>query len=342
MKRQGGFAAQRQAQARALAGQAGPALLTLVGKLAKDIKRVKALVNEDSAKNWITDRGLNEKGWSVKSEDLDDDRNTSNNVIVTNPSGFYSIDGYRAVEPKQRFLLNQYYGKYPQKAQRRQNNYGSWYDETIRPLIPAAIGKQLFNKAVQIVLKSLGHVIDKEADQQTKLKQQMTFIKCAPYIWKKKFIGYFAAMNADAQSKNAFKDANYFDLYRSPDTRKKYNAINKLAINVFNQLYSNMSLQDLGALYDLIAAEVQWVKTKSAELSFEVHYGVNKYSYIQAINILTHQQTMQRDVEEANQGEREKIDGNVLINEYASEALLNQKTAKQNENENETDGTDET
>ncbi|KAA6319537.1 MAG: hypothetical protein EZS28_054799, partial [Streblomastix strix] len=141
----------RMAQQRALADQVGPGLIHIVGRLAKDIKRVKALVNEKSAQNWITDRGL--KGWKVQSEDLDNDENTPKNVIVTNPSGFYSIDGYRAVEPKQRFLLNQYYGKYPTKLQRTDNNYGAWYDETIRPLIPAAVGKQLFNKAVQIVLK---------------------------------------------------------------------------------------------------------------------------------------------------------------------------------------------
>ncbi|KAA6390849.1 MAG: hypothetical protein EZS28_013624 [Streblomastix strix] len=220
MKRQGGFAVQRQAQARALAEQVGPAFLTLVVKLAKDFKIVKALINVESAANLITDRGLQEKGWAVKSEDLDKDVNTPNNVIVTNPSGFYSIDGYRAVEPKQRFLLNQYYGTYPKKAQRRENNYGSWYDEQIRPLIPAAIGKQLFNKAVQIVFKNLSHIIDKQADQQTRLKQQMTYLKCASYIWKKKFIEYFAAMNADQQYKATFKNADYFALYRSPDSRK--------------------------------------------------------------------------------------------------------------------------
>ncbi|KAA6359836.1 MAG: hypothetical protein EZS28_044636, partial [Streblomastix strix] len=51
----------RRAQQKALADQVGPALVHIVGKLAKDIKRVKALVNEQSAQNWITDRGL--KGW---------------------------------------------------------------------------------------------------------------------------------------------------------------------------------------------------------------------------------------------------------------------------------------
>jgi hypothetical protein len=81
-----------------LANASGPALLHIVGLLAKDIKRVKALVNADSAKNWIADRGL--KGWKVDLEDLDNDARTPRNVIVSNPSGFYSIDGYRTVEPK--------------------------------------------------------------------------------------------------------------------------------------------------------------------------------------------------------------------------------------------------
>ncbi|KAA6353676.1 MAG: hypothetical protein EZS28_050797 [Streblomastix strix] len=167
----------RRAQQRALVEQVGPALVHIVGKLAKDIKRIKTLVNEQSAQNWIKDRGL--KDWKVQTEDLDLDPNTPKNVIVTNPSGFYSIDGYCAVEPKQRFMLNQYYGKYPTKLERTDNNYGSWYDETIRPLIPAAIGKQLFNKAVQIVLKSMGHSVDENhgrANQVLRRKQQLTFL----------------------------------------------------------------------------------------------------------------------------------------------------------------------
>lgn len=47
----------------------------------------------------------------------DGDRNpwTSDNVIVRNPNGFYSIDGYCAVKSKDRFLLNQYYTKYLSK-----------------------------------------------------------------------------------------------------------------------------------------------------------------------------------------------------------------------------------
>ncbi|KAA6386170.1 MAG: hypothetical protein EZS28_018305 [Streblomastix strix] len=102
MKRQGGFAVQRQAQAGALVKQAGPALALLVGKLAKDNKRVKALVNEESAANWITDRGWQAKGWSVKSEDLDKDINTPNNVIVTNPSGL--LDNYYAAGQIAEFL----------------------------------------------------------------------------------------------------------------------------------------------------------------------------------------------------------------------------------------------
>ncbi|KAA6370223.1 MAG: hypothetical protein EZS28_034251 [Streblomastix strix] len=138
----------------------------IIGRLAKDIKRVKALVNEKSAQNWINDRGL--KDWKVQSEDLDNDENTPKNVIVTNPSGFQSIDGYRAVEPKQRIMLSQYYGKYPTKLARADHNYGSWYDETIRPLIPDAVGKQLFNKAVQIVLKSMGHSVDENLGRQIK------------------------------------------------------------------------------------------------------------------------------------------------------------------------------
>ncbi|KAA6363423.1 MAG: hypothetical protein EZS28_041051, partial [Streblomastix strix] len=102
-----------KAQQRALADQVGPWLMHIVGRLAKDIKRVKALFYEYCAQNWITDRGF--KDWKVKTEDRDLDLNTPKNVIVTNSSGFYSIDGYRAVEPKQRFMLSQYYGKYPTK-----------------------------------------------------------------------------------------------------------------------------------------------------------------------------------------------------------------------------------
>ncbi|KAA6392512.1 MAG: hypothetical protein EZS28_011965 [Streblomastix strix] len=79
----------RRAQQRALADQIGPGLVNIVGRLAKDIKRVKALVNEQSAQNWINDRGL--KNWKVQTEDLDIDPNTPKNVIVTNSIGFFLL-----------------------------------------------------------------------------------------------------------------------------------------------------------------------------------------------------------------------------------------------------------
>ncbi|KAA6362932.1 MAG: hypothetical protein EZS28_041541 [Streblomastix strix] len=85
----------RKAQQRALADQVGSGLINIVGRLAKDIKRVKALVNEQSAQNWIKDRGL--KDQTVQTDDLDLYPNAPKNVIVTSPSGLYSIDSYRAV-----------------------------------------------------------------------------------------------------------------------------------------------------------------------------------------------------------------------------------------------------
>ncbi|KAA6397661.1 MAG: hypothetical protein EZS28_006817 [Streblomastix strix] len=236
----------RRAQQKALADQVWPGLMHIVGRLAKDIKRVNALFIEQSAQNWITDRGL--KDWKVKTEDLDLDPNTPKNVIVTNPSRFYSIDGYRAVEPKQRFMLSQYYGKYPTKLQRADHNYGSWYDQTIRPLIPDAVGKQLFNKAVQIVLKSVGLSVDENngwQNQALRRKQQLTFLIFAPFLWKSHFIGVYAAANAPQEAKLAFTSANYFKMYNNAQTRKQYEAINKQAINVFNGLYEGKPLTEL-------------------------------------------------------------------------------------------------
>ncbi|KAA6385374.1 MAG: hypothetical protein EZS28_019100 [Streblomastix strix] len=203
----------RRAEQRALADQVGPGLKNIVGRLAKDIIRVKALVSEQSAQNLINDRGL--KNWKVQTQDLDNDENTPKNVIVTNSSRFYSIDGYRAVEPKQRFMLSQYYGKYPTKLSRANHNYGSWYDQTIRPLIPAGVGKQLFNKAVQIILKSMGHSVDENhgrTNQALRRKQQLTFLRLAPFLWKSYFIGTYDAANAGLQAKQAFTQANYFQI----------------------------------------------------------------------------------------------------------------------------------
>ncbi|KAA6324790.1 MAG: hypothetical protein EZS28_054146, partial [Streblomastix strix] len=216
----------RRAQQRALAEQVGPGLMHIVGRLAKDIKRVKALVNEQSAYNWINDRSL--KDWKVQTEDLDLDSNTLKNVIVSNPSGFYSIDGYRAVEPKQRFLLSQYDGKQPSKLSIADHNYGSWYDQIIRPLIPDAVGKQLFNKAIQIVLKSMGHSVDENNGRQNQAlrrKQQLTFLKLALFLWKSHFIGVYAAANAPIQAKQAFISADFFKMYNTVQTRKQYEAI---------------------------------------------------------------------------------------------------------------------
>ncbi|KAA6386552.1 MAG: hypothetical protein EZS28_017920 [Streblomastix strix] len=282
----------RRAQQKALADQVAPGLINIVGRLAKDIKRVKALVNEQSAQNWITDRGL--KDWKVQTEDLDLDPNTPKNVIVTNPSGFYSIDGYRAVEPKQRFMLNQYYGKYPTKLSRADNSYGSWYDQTIRPLIPAAVGKQLFNKAVQIALKSMGHMVEENhgiTNQANRRKQQLTFLRLAPFLWKMHFIGQFAAANAPEQSKQTFMAQNYFNMYGNPLTRKQYEAINKQAINVFNAIYSGKPLSELTQLYDAIKQQITLTDTAIQEggnYGFEFNFEGQKIAYETIIRIMSH------------------------------------------------------
>ncbi|KAA6365650.1 MAG: hypothetical protein EZS28_038823, partial [Streblomastix strix] len=149
----------RRAQQKSLADQVGLWLMHIVGRLAKDIKRVKALVIEQGAQNWINDRGL--KDWKVQTEDLDNDENTPKNVIVTNSSGFYSIDGYRVVEPKQRFMLSQYYGKYPTKLARADHNYGSCMghsvDETMEGRIKLFVENN--NQLSQDWLHSFGKVI---------------------------------------------------------------------------------------------------------------------------------------------------------------------------------------
>ncbi|KAA6358931.1 MAG: hypothetical protein EZS28_045543, partial [Streblomastix strix] len=166
----------RKAQSTKLATEVGPSLMHIFGKQAKDIKRVKAFVNEQSAQNWITDRQL--KGWNVEKQDPDNDLYTPDNDNVTNSSGFYSIDGYRAVEPKQRVMLSQYYGKYPKKLDRMDNSYGSWYDKTIRTLIPAPVGKQLFDKAVHIILNSNNHSIEENHgnNQAVRRKYQSAYL----------------------------------------------------------------------------------------------------------------------------------------------------------------------
>ncbi|KAA6366639.1 MAG: hypothetical protein EZS28_037835 [Streblomastix strix] len=284
----------RRAQQRALADQVGPGLMHIAARLAKDIKSVKALINGQSAQNWIKDRGL--KDWKVQTEDLDNDENTPKNVIVTNPSGFYSIDGYRAVEPKQRFLLSQYYGKYPAKLTRADHNYGSWYDQTIKPLISDAVGKQLFNKAVQIVLKSKG----------TQLMKTME----APFLWKNYFIGIYAAANAPQQAKLPFTSANYFKMYNELNTRKQYEAINKQAINVFNSLYEGKPLTELTELYDQIKAQIQRanaaIEEGGEELGFILNFITQKLNYETAIHIISHSKAMKKD-EEEDQDELEAI-----------------------------------
>ncbi|KAA6372690.1 MAG: hypothetical protein EZS28_031784 [Streblomastix strix] len=301
----------RRAQQKALADQVGPGLIHIVGRLAKDIKRVKALVNKKSAQNWITDRGL--KDWKVKTEDLDLDPNTPKNFIVTNPSGFYSIDGYRAVEPKQRFMLNQYYGKYPTKLASVDHNYGSWYDETIRPLIPAAVGKQLFNKAVQIVLKSMGHSVDENNG------------RLAPFLWKNHFIGVYAAVNAPQQAKQAFTSANYFQMYNNVQTRKQYEAINKQAINVFNNLYEGKLLAELTELQDQIKEQIQRANAAiegGEQLGFVLNFITQDLSYETVIHIISYSKAIKID-----EDEEEQLDELAAI----QQSLIEGGTEKQND-----------
>ncbi|KAA6385892.1 MAG: hypothetical protein EZS28_018583 [Streblomastix strix] len=171
---------QHRAQQRALIDQIGSGLIKIVGRLAKDIKKVKALVNEQSTQHWI------EEGVRID------------------------------------------------------NNYGSWYDKTIWPIIPVTVGKQLFSNAVQIVLKGMSRAIDENfgrTNQALRRKQQLTFLKLAPFLWKSHFIGVYAAANAPQQAKLAFTQANYFNMYNDLQTRKQFEAINKQAINVFNNKF---------------------------------------------------------------------------------------------------------
>ncbi|KAA6390267.1 MAG: hypothetical protein EZS28_014205 [Streblomastix strix] len=66
-------------QQSALIDEVGSGLINIVGRLAKNIKRVKALVNGQSAQKLITDRDL--KDWKVQTEDLDLDPNALKKLI---------------------------------------------------------------------------------------------------------------------------------------------------------------------------------------------------------------------------------------------------------------------
>ncbi|KAA6388865.1 MAG: hypothetical protein EZS28_015608 [Streblomastix strix] len=302
----------RRAKQKTLVDQVGSGLMHIVGRLAKDIKSVQALVNEQSAQNWITDRGS--KDWKVKIENLDLDPNTPKNVIMTNPSGFYSIDGYRVVEPKQRFMQSQYFGKYPTKLQRVDHSYGSWYDQTIRPLIPNAVGKQLFDKAVQIVPKSMAHSLYENKgreNQSLRRKQQLTFLKLDPFLWKSHFIGTYAAANAPQYAKQAFTSQNYFKMCNELKIRKQYEAINKQAMNVFNSLYQGKPLKELTELFDKIKAWITRANIaieEGEDFGFVLNFIIQELSYETAIRIISHSKpVMKKDEEEKEQNQLEAI-----------------------------------
>ncbi|KAA6363608.1 MAG: hypothetical protein EZS28_040865, partial [Streblomastix strix] len=122
---------------------------------------------------------------------IDFDQNefkTDDTVDTLQSAHFVSIPDYQVKQLCKKF------GRpyFSQNTERTDNNYGSWYYETIRPLISDAVGKQLFNQVVQIVLKSMGHTVDENHGrtiQALRRKQQLTFLRLAPYLWKKQFIG---------------------------------------------------------------------------------------------------------------------------------------------------------
>ncbi|KAA6401633.1 MAG: hypothetical protein EZS28_002836 [Streblomastix strix] len=199
----------RRAQQRALADQVGSVLIYIVGRLAKDIKRVKTLVNEQSAQNWINDKA------------------------------------------------------------RVDHNHGFWYDETIRPLIPAAVAKQLFNKAAQIVLKSMRHSVYENhgrTNQALRRKQQLSFLRLAPYLWKKYFIGWIATLKANEQTNYAFTQANYFQI-----------------------LFQEKQLSELAGLYNQIkdqTAKIETLIEDGADLGFVLNFTPPILDYQQAIRII--------------------------------------------------------
>ncbi|KAA6385132.1 MAG: hypothetical protein EZS28_019341 [Streblomastix strix] len=150
--------------------------------------------------NYLVDKGYPKEGenaWKVEMRDGDRNPWTSDNVIVRNPNGFYSIDGYCAVKSKDRFLLNQYYTKYLSKLQRLENKNRQWYEYNVKSPYSDYIEKgfYLFRQQVMAVLKQINHKIEENLFNQSEQRAVVVnaknramelamYTKLALYLWK--------------------------------------------------------------------------------------------------------------------------------------------------------------
>ncbi|KAA6366687.1 MAG: hypothetical protein EZS28_037786, partial [Streblomastix strix] len=166
-------------------------------------------------------------------------------------------------------------------------------------------------KAVQIVLKSMGHSVDENKGRQNQAlrrKQQLTFLRLAPFLWKSHFIGVYAAANAPQQAKQAFTSADYFKMYNDAQTRKQ-------------------SLTELTELYDQIKEQITRANAaieSGEEFGFVLNFITQQLSYETAIRIISHSKpAMKKDEEEEEEEQDELV--------ATQQSLIQGEIEKQNE-----------
>ncbi|KAA6375174.1 MAG: hypothetical protein EZS28_029299 [Streblomastix strix] len=136
----------------------------VAGRLHRDISKVERLFHPQSAQDWLREKKLDKKGWTVIVEDLDNDSTTPNDTIVRNWQGkLYSIAGYRTTAPKKRYQPMLYEEQYPSKQDRKGTTMKAWNDANIR-LIKYVSPWNYFQKVVAEVHKNFDHKIQRVLD----------------------------------------------------------------------------------------------------------------------------------------------------------------------------------
>ncbi|KAA6371931.1 MAG: hypothetical protein EZS28_032543, partial [Streblomastix strix] len=202
-----------------------------------DIAKVDRLIHPQSAADWLKEKKLDKKGWTVSAEDLDNDASTPNDAVVRNSYGkLYSIAGYRTTAPKKRYQTMLYEDQYPTKQDRKGTTMKSWYDANIRP-IKYVSPWNYFKKIVAEVLKSFDHKIQRVQDvgEDIHNKQRNAYKVLPGVIWRDYFIKRMMPSFMNPEIANTYAQVDLAELDKSDPS--KYNQINDAAKVYFDSLF---------------------------------------------------------------------------------------------------------
>ncbi|KAA6401504.1 MAG: hypothetical protein EZS28_002965 [Streblomastix strix] len=209
----------------------------VAGKLHRDISKVDRLIQPQSALDWLREKKLDQKGWTVTSEDYDNDVSTPNDTIVRNKQGkVYSIAGYRTTAPKKRFQTMLYEEANPTKQDRKRTSMKTWYDANVRPTKYVSPWNY-FKKLVAQTLKGFGHRIQKvqEVGEDIHNKQRNAYTILPSVIWRDHFIKKLMPNFLTPEIANTYAQVDLSELDKNDPG--KYKQVNDAAKAYFDSLF---------------------------------------------------------------------------------------------------------